>query len=152
MAGIGYLHEGLSVNDRNLVEQLFALGAIQVLVVSRSLAWSLSVTSSLVILLDTQFYNGRTHSFQDYPIYDLLQMLGTANPLHLDQPGISFSSTSFSFFLSSSLQTENKALLQQTLPFSYLSWLKQKQKFWLKSNISENILCTLLIFFNEKKI
>lgn len=66
--GVGYLHEGLVDNDRQLVQQLFEKGAIQVLVVSRALAWSVSVYAHLVVVMDTQFYNGKMHSYEDYPI------------------------------------------------------------------------------------
>ncbi|XP_037076641.1 LOW QUALITY PROTEIN: putative U5 small nuclear ribonucleoprotein 200 kDa helicase, partial [Pollicipes pollicipes] len=77
--GVAYLHEGLSVGDRHLVEQLFDSGALQVAVVSRSLVWSLSVFSHLVIIMDTQYYDGKTHSYEDYPITDVLQAVGRAN-------------------------------------------------------------------------
>ena len=85
--GVGYLHEGLVDNDRQLVQQLFEKGAIQVLVVSRSLAWSLSVYSHLVIVMDTQCYNGKMHNYEDYPIEDVLQMVGRANRPLIDQEG-----------------------------------------------------------------
>ena len=58
MNGIGYLHEGLSDLELRLIEQLFTMKAVQVLVVSRQLAWGLSLAAHLVIVMDTQFYNG----------------------------------------------------------------------------------------------
>lgn len=77
--GVGYLHEGVAQSDRHLIEQLFDSGALQVLVVSRSLCWSLSVHSHLVVIMDTQYYDGKTHSYEDYPVTDVLQMVGRAN-------------------------------------------------------------------------
>ena len=59
MNGIAYLHEGLSDIEQRLIEQLFSMKAIQVLVVSRQLAWGLSLSAHLVIVMDTQFYNGK---------------------------------------------------------------------------------------------
>lgn len=59
--GVAYMHEGLSTNDRRLVEQLFDSGAIQIAVVTRSLCFSLNIDAYLVIVMDTQFYNGRIH-------------------------------------------------------------------------------------------
>ena len=39
----------------------------------------------LVIIMDTQSYNGQQHMYDDYPITDLIQMAGRANrPLHDD--------------------------------------------------------------------
>ncbi|XP_015119554.1 putative U5 small nuclear ribonucleoprotein 200 kDa helicase [Diachasma alloeum] len=83
--GVAYLHEGLSSDDRHLVEQLFESGAIQVAVATRDLCWGLSISSHLVVIMDTQCYNGKTHAYEDYPITDVLQMVGRANrPLEDD--------------------------------------------------------------------
>uniref|UniRef100_A0A8C5MLF8 U5 small nuclear ribonucleoprotein 200 kDa helicase n=1 Tax=Leptobrachium leishanense TaxID=445787 RepID=A0A8C5MLF8_9ANUR len=84
--GVGYLHEGLSSLERRIVEQLFSSGAVQVIVASRSLCWGLNIASHLVIIMDTQYYNGKIHAYVDYPIYDVLQMVGYANrPLQDDE-------------------------------------------------------------------
>lgn len=60
--GVGYLHEGLSDIERKAVENLFSSGAVQVLVASRSLAWGMSVSAYLTVVMDTQYYDGKTHS------------------------------------------------------------------------------------------
>ena len=85
--GVAYLHEGLNQIDRRIVEQLFDSGAIQVVVVSLSLCWSLSINSYLVIIMDTQYYNGKIHAYEDYPITDVIQMVGRANRPLLDEDG-----------------------------------------------------------------
>ncbi len=85
--GVAYLHEGLNQIDRRIVEQLFDSGAIQVIVVSLSLCWSLSINSHLVIIMDTQYYNGKIHAYEDYPITDVIQMVGRANRPLLDEDG-----------------------------------------------------------------
>lgn len=64
--GVAYIHEGLSASDRRLVEELFDAKAIQVAVVTRELCWGLSISSYLVVIMDTQFYNGKNHSYEDY--------------------------------------------------------------------------------------
>ena len=87
-SGVGYIHEGLTELDRKYVEQLFTAGAIQVIVVSRSLAWSLSVFSHLTVVMDTQFYNGKVHAYEDYPVTDVLQMIGRANRPITDEEGL----------------------------------------------------------------
>ena len=51
----------------------------QVLVVSRNLCWHLQLDSYLAVIMDTQYYNGREHTYEDYPISDMLQMCGRAN-------------------------------------------------------------------------
>uniref|UniRef100_A0A3B3T1P8 U5 small nuclear ribonucleoprotein 200 kDa helicase n=1 Tax=Paramormyrops kingsleyae TaxID=1676925 RepID=A0A3B3T1P8_9TELE len=84
--GVGYLHEGLSATERRIVEQLFSSGAVQVVVASRSLCWGTNISAHLVIVMDTQYYNGKIHAYVDYPIYDVLQMVGKANrPLQDDE-------------------------------------------------------------------
>uniref|UniRef100_A0A8C5CI20 Small nuclear ribonucleoprotein U5 subunit 200 n=1 Tax=Gadus morhua TaxID=8049 RepID=A0A8C5CI20_GADMO len=86
--GVGYLHEGLSTGERRIVEQLFNSGgcAVQVVVASRSLCWGTNIAAHLVVVMDTQYYNGKIHAYVDYPIYDVLQMVGKANrPLQDDE-------------------------------------------------------------------
>uniref|UniRef100_A0A8C7TG87 U5 small nuclear ribonucleoprotein 200 kDa helicase n=1 Tax=Oncorhynchus mykiss TaxID=8022 RepID=A0A8C7TG87_ONCMY len=82
--GVGYLHEGLSTTERRIVEQLF--NSVQVVVASRSLCWGTNISAHLVVIMDTQYYNGKIHAYVDYPIYDVLQMVGKANrPLQDDE-------------------------------------------------------------------
>ena len=85
--GVGYLHEGLSDLERQIVSRLFARGDVQVIVVSRSLAWGLSLTAHLVVVMDTQYYNGKIHAYEDYPVADVLQMMGRANRPQIDDEG-----------------------------------------------------------------
>eukprot|EP01135_Chromosphaera_perkinsii_P009183 Nk52_evm18s1671 gene=Nk52_evmTU18s1671 len=76
--GIGLYHEGLSEEDCMIVESLFNAGAIQVIVSTRASCWTLNVRSQLVILMDTQYFDGKEHQYLDYPIVDVVQMLGFA--------------------------------------------------------------------------
>lgn len=77
--GIAYMHEGLSTSDRRLVEQLFESGAVQIAVVTSSLCFSITISAYLVVIMDTQIYNGRLHVYEDYSITDVMQMVGRAN-------------------------------------------------------------------------
>ncbi|XP_067656314.1 U5 small nuclear ribonucleoprotein 200 kDa helicase-like isoform X1 [Haliotis asinina] len=85
--GVAYLHEGLNEIERKVVEQLFNSGAIQVVVASRSLAWGMNMAAHLTVVMDTQYYDGKTHSYEDYPITDVLQMVGKANRPLSDKEG-----------------------------------------------------------------
>ena len=76
--GIGYYHEALSVFDKRIVKTLFDSGAIQVLVASRDVCWELESKAHLVIVMGTQFYEGREHRYVDYPLSEVLQMFGKA--------------------------------------------------------------------------
>ncbi|KAH9965547.1 putative RNA helicase [Lactifluus volemus] len=68
----------LSKQDRRIVERLFQSGAIQVLIASKDSAWSLPVASYLVIIMGVQSYEGKEHRYVDYPVMDVLQMMGRA--------------------------------------------------------------------------
>lgn len=85
--GVAYLHEGLSASDAKLVEQLYDSGACQLLVVSWHTCWGLSLSAHLVVIIDTQYYNGKIHAYEDYPVTDVLQMVGRANRPLDDEDG-----------------------------------------------------------------
>ncbi|KAJ2934391.1 hypothetical protein H1R20_g2701, partial [Candolleomyces eurysporus] len=76
--GIGYFHEALDKQDKRIVQRLFESGAIQVLVASKDTAWSLPVASYMVIIMGVQSYEGKEHRYIDYPVMDVLQMMGKA--------------------------------------------------------------------------
>ena len=74
--GVGYYHEALSLSDRRIVKHLYDNGAIQVLVASRDVCWELTSTAHLVIVMGTQYFEGREHRYVDYPLSEVLQMFG----------------------------------------------------------------------------
>ncbi|KAF7913635.1 uncharacterized protein EAF01_000041 [Botrytis porri] len=76
--GIGYYHEALSTSDKRIVKHLYDNGAIQVMVASRDVCWELDCKAHLVIVMGTQFYEGREHRYVDYPLSEILQMFGKA--------------------------------------------------------------------------
>ena len=76
--GIGYYHEALNDGDKKIVSHLYKIGAIQVLIASRDVCWELQSTAHLVIIMGTQFFDGREHRYIDYPISEVLQMFGKA--------------------------------------------------------------------------
>lgn len=76
--GIGYYHEALSKKDKRIVTGLFDTGAIKVLVASKDTAWSLPVSSYMVIIMGVQYFDGQEHRYVDYAIADVLQMMGRA--------------------------------------------------------------------------
>ena len=76
--GIGYYHEALTTGDKRIVSHLFSIGAIQVMLASRDVCWEINLTAHLVIVMGTQFFEGREHRYIDYPISEILQMFGKA--------------------------------------------------------------------------
>ena len=80
--GIGLHHAGLHRDDRVLVETLFLQGYIQVLVATSTLAWGVNLPAHLVIIKGTEYYDG--FKYVDYPITDVLQMMGRAGRPQFD--------------------------------------------------------------------
>ena len=83
--GIGYYHEALSANDKRIVSHLYSVGALHVMVASRDVCWEINLTAHLIIVMGTQFYEGREHRYIDYPISEILQMFGKGSRLLEDQ-------------------------------------------------------------------
>ncbi|KAL8139875.1 hypothetical protein V2J09_005896 [Rumex salicifolius] len=85
--GVGYLHEGLSDTDQEIVSKLFEAGCIQVCVMTSSMCWGVPLLAHLVVVMGTQYYDGREDAHTDYPVSDLLQMMGHASRPLLDNSG-----------------------------------------------------------------
>lgn len=85
--GIGYYHEALSATDKRIVTHLFTIGAIQVLIASRDVCWEINLNAHLVVVMGTQFFEGREHRYIDYPISEILQMFGKASRPSEDKTG-----------------------------------------------------------------
>lgn len=77
--GVAFYHEALSKSDRRIVKQLFDSGAVQVVVASKETCWGLPMRSHLVVIMGTQYYEGKEHRYTDYPMTDVLEMMGRAS-------------------------------------------------------------------------
>ncbi|XP_050375603.1 DExH-box ATP-dependent RNA helicase DExH12-like [Argentina anserina] len=85
--GVGYLHEGLTAVDQDIVSTLYEAGYIQVCVMSGTMCWGVPLSAHLVVVMGTQYYDGRENMHSDYPVTDLLQMMGHASRPKLDNSG-----------------------------------------------------------------
>nr|KAG5694901.1 hypothetical protein BaRGS_029518 [Batillaria attramentaria] len=86
--GIGIHHAGLVERDRKTVEELFVNQRIQVLIATSTLAWGVNFPAHLVIIKGTEYYDGKTRRYVDFPITDVLQMMGRAGRPQYDDEGI----------------------------------------------------------------
>jgi len=86
--GVGFLHEGFSQTERAVIERLFEAGAIQVLVATEQLCWGMTMLAHLCVIMDTKKFDGRENRYVDYPIHDVLQMMGRASRPGIDQSGM----------------------------------------------------------------
>jgi activating signal cointegrator complex subunit 3 len=82
--GIGLHHAGLHKADMALVEDLFLTGKILVVVATSTLAWGVNLPAHLVVVKGTEYFDGKTSRYVDYPITDVLQMMGRAGRPQFD--------------------------------------------------------------------
>ncbi|KAK2964852.1 putative U5 small nuclear ribonucleoprotein 200 kDa helicase [Blattamonas nauphoetae] len=85
--GIGVHHAGLPLNDRQLVEGLFADFHLSVLVSTATLAWGVNLPAHAVIIKGTQVYSPEKSSWVSISPMDLMQMLGRAGRPQYDTYG-----------------------------------------------------------------
>eukprot|EP00475_Leptophrys_vorax_P017663 TRINITY_DN24265_c0_g2_i2.p1 TRINITY_DN24265_c0_g2~~TRINITY_DN24265_c0_g2_i2.p1 ORF type:complete len:876 (+),score=189.71 TRINITY_DN24265_c0_g2_i2:681-3308(+) len=85
--GVGLHHAGLRDPDRKLVESLFMAGKIQVLVCTSTLAWGVNLPAHLVIIKGTEYFDAKQGRYVDFPITDVLQMMGRAGRPQFDNEG-----------------------------------------------------------------
>jgi activating signal cointegrator complex subunit 3 len=86
--GVGMHHAGLTESDRKIVEELFVKKKIQVLVTTSTLAWGVNFPARLVVVKGTEFYDPNLKRYVDFPLTDLLQMIGRAGRPQFDDCGI----------------------------------------------------------------
>ena len=85
--GVGMHHAGLAVRDREIVEELFVKRKIQVLVTTSTLAWGVNFPARLVVIKGTEFFDPKLKRYVDFPLTDLLQMIGRAGRPGFDTHG-----------------------------------------------------------------
>nr|GMD43550.1 DExH-box ATP-dependent RNA helicase DExH12-like [Ipomoea batatas] len=85
--GFAIHHAGLVRADREIVEQLFAYGHVQVLVSTATLAWGVNLPAHTVIIKGTQIYNPEKGAWTALSPLDVMQMLGRAGRPQFDTYG-----------------------------------------------------------------
>uniref|UniRef100_H3G6V1 Uncharacterized protein n=1 Tax=Phytophthora ramorum TaxID=164328 RepID=H3G6V1_PHYRM len=87
--GVGYCTDTMATRNREYVLHRYASGKIQVLIVPQSMAWELrsaQINAFMVVIMGTQFYDGREHRYVDYQLADVFQMTKFTN--HLASPAV----------------------------------------------------------------
>lgn len=85
--GFAIHHAGLTRSDRNLVEEMFAAGNLQVLVSTATLAWGVNLPAHTVIIRGTRVYSPERGTWTELNSQDVLQMLGRAGRPQYDTFG-----------------------------------------------------------------
>lgn len=86
--GIAVYHEDLSEQERDIIQQLYNSGAIKLLICTYTECWALDMNAHLVIIMGTQYYDGKDHRYVDYTLADLLQMMGRSSRPSIDDSGV----------------------------------------------------------------
>ena len=84
--GVAFHHAGLSRNDKDLVEQWFKEGKIQLLFSTSTLAWGVNLPARCVVIRDTKYHDPLEGEVDISPL-DVLQMLGRAGRPGYDDVG-----------------------------------------------------------------
>ncbi|WP_435156195.1 DEAD/DEAH box helicase [Haladaptatus sp. DFWS20] len=84
--GVAFHHAGLSKNDRDMVEEWFKDGKIQILFSTSTLAWGVNLPARCVVLRDTKLHDPLEGEVDMSPL-DVLQMLGRAGRPGYDDVG-----------------------------------------------------------------
>jgi pre-mRNA-splicing helicase BRR2 len=79
MAGIGFLYEGMRQSDLTTVMELYEAGYIRALVCPSEVTWKVTVRAYLVVIMGTEYYDGKERRHVDYDVGTLLRMLGRAS-------------------------------------------------------------------------
>lgn len=58
---------------------MFVQRKIQILVATSTLAWGINVPAHLVIIKGTEYYDGKTHKYVDFPVTGLLFFIFRTN-------------------------------------------------------------------------
>lgn len=60
----------------------------QILIATSTLAWGVNFPAHLVVVKGTEYYDGKTRRYVDFPITDVLQMMGRAGRPQYDEHGV----------------------------------------------------------------
>jgi len=86
-AGVGFVYDGMNERDWIHVMSLYREGTLTVLVCRFDLCWKLDVYARLVVIMDTEYFDGKEGRYSDYPIANILNMLGKASKPLIDSSG-----------------------------------------------------------------
>ncbi|CAI9780752.1 unnamed protein product [Fraxinus pennsylvanica] len=81
------LEEVVTVVAVKIRRWLFETGWIQVCVMSNSMCWGVPLSAHVVVVMGTQYYDGRENAHIEYSVTDLLQMMGHASRPLVDNCG-----------------------------------------------------------------
>ena len=119
--GIAFHNAGLSLNDRQIIEDNFKINAIKIICTTSTLSQGVNLPARLVIIKSTNCYKGHNIGYSEYTKMEIDQMCGRAGRPQFDNKGIAV------------IMTES----YKTQKFEEIS--NEKIESHLKQNIVEHI-------------
>ena len=86
--GIAFHNAGLSLNDRQIIEENFKLNAIKIICTTSTLSQGVNLPARLVIIKSTNCYRGHNIGYCEYNKMEIDQMCGRAGRPQYDNKGI----------------------------------------------------------------
>ena len=86
--GIAFHNAGLSLNDRQIIEENFKLNAIKIICTTSTLSQGVNLPARLVIIKSTNCYKGHNIGYCEYNKMEIDQMCGRAGRPQFDNKGI----------------------------------------------------------------
>eukprot|EP01130_Rhizamoeba_saxonica_P011676 TRINITY_DN4859_c0_g2_i1.p1 TRINITY_DN4859_c0_g2~~TRINITY_DN4859_c0_g2_i1.p1 ORF type:complete len:1866 (+),score=443.62 TRINITY_DN4859_c0_g2_i1:728-5599(+) len=93
--GYAIHHAGMLRRDRQLVEEAFSAGFINILVCTATLAWGVNLPAHTVLIKGTEVYNSQRGMFVDIGALDVMQIFGRAGRPQFDTSGEAFILTTY---------------------------------------------------------
>jgi len=86
--GIAFHNAGLSLNDRQIIEDNFKINAIKIICTTSTLSQGVNLPARLVIIKSTNCYKGHNIGYSEYTKMEIDQMCGRAGRPQYDNKGI----------------------------------------------------------------
>ena len=86
--GIAFHNAGLSLNDRQIIEENFKINAIKIICTTSTLSQGVNLPARLVIIKSTNCYKGHNIGYSEYTKMEIDQMCGRAGRPQFDNKGI----------------------------------------------------------------
>ncbi|KAI0265187.1 Sec63-domain-containing protein [Gloeopeniophorella convolvens] len=152
--GVGLFHPGLHPQDRATVLELYAQGAIRVLLAVRDACWMLPVRAAVVVVMGTQYFtvhgDGASHQLHDYSLEELVRMQGRAvrhgEAGHFHMFCQAEDKDTYMRFLEGGLPLESRLLGSDQLRL----WYKHHREKGLIRNKEEGVRALSLTFLSRR--
>ena len=164
--GIAFHNAGLSLNDRQIIEENFKINAIKIICTTSTLSQGVNLPARLVIIKSTNCYKGHNIGYSEYTKIEIDQMCGRAGRPQYDHKGIavimteSYKTNKFEGISNEKIESHLKENIVEHInaeiatgiikdietgliwiknTFMYIRMIKEPQKFGIKAQFKKPI-------------